>query len=47
MEITVANKPGVGWWFRVLFSKEQDWSGTADSMDEAWIKARAIVARFA
>jgi hypothetical protein len=45
MMIEVRLVPGVGWWFRVLISKEKDWSGTADSMDDAWARARAVAVR--
>lgn len=30
------------WHYRVLLTKEEDWSGCADSMEEAWQKAARL-----
>lgn len=39
----IPNGPDKGqWWYRVHLSREEDWSGCAQSIDEAWENAQRL-----
>ena len=40
LQIEIRLVPDLGWHWRVFTDKKIDWSGTADSMDHAFFKAR-------
>lgn len=45
VSITIEYRPDVGWWYRVTFSPERDWSGVALSMEDAARRAHEVVCR--